>query len=170
MSIAVQVRWEIHPPLFLHGSFEELLNRMAESLDYSGWAIRFRSFLHAVRQMGTIKNCLFAGSSPRIIKFGDNTVSLTSSYNCLYSENNILFEIDGINYNLSEWQELGYDTLGSFSEDPLNTFDYHLLANSPCLDKGFYLNEIHGVEGAIDLDGNPLPDENPDLGAYEFKP
>lgn len=60
MSNAVQVRWEIHSPLFLHGSFEELLNRMAESLVYSGWAIRFRSFIHAVRQMGTFKKIVFS--------------------------------------------------------------------------------------------------------------
>ena len=52
--------------------------------------------------------------------------------------------------------------------DPLfispDFYDYHLMANSPCIDKG-----IAAGAPTLDLDGNPRKGAGPDQGCYEFQ-
>ncbi|MEP7129036.1 MAG: choice-of-anchor Q domain-containing protein, partial [Chitinophagales bacterium] len=48
--------------------------------------------------------------------------------------------------------------------DPFDHDDYHLSAESPCIDAGV----LNGL--TIDLDGKPRTDGKQDLGCYEFQP
>ncbi len=116
----------------------------------------------------TVRNCLFTGNTPRIIKLTSNTINLASSYNCLYSDNLIRFEKSGSVYTFTGWKGIGYDVTGSFSENPYINSYFRLLDDSPCIDAGIFLENIHGGAGAVDLDSIPVTDNKPDIGAYEY--
>lgn len=96
-------------------------------------------------------------------------------------QNNLIFNSSttqtinfrGINYDVSGFNLQsgtdGYLITNNISGDPLfideNTNDYHLNANSPCIDSGT------STLAVTDFEGNtiPLNGTNPDIGIYEFQ-
>jgi len=109
--------------------------------------------------LGTIKNCIIWGNTA--VAGAQLHESPVPTYSCIEGwdgggEGNIatypkFADLDGLDDNWATWADN----------------DYRLLADSPCIDKGF--NEDWMLE-ATDLDGNPrIANGNVDMGAFEFQ-
>jgi len=118
---------------------------------------------------GTITNC--------IIWDNDSSEQLRNSVNPIYSciegwtgggEHNISEEPCFVEYGSGYWDDNNtpddYDDLWVWTEG-----DYHLLANSPCIDTGD--PNFVPEPNETDLDGNPrVMGPAIDMGAYEYEP
>lgn len=120
-----------------------------------------------------IYNNLFFGGARGSIELDDTTFSnVLSDYNILFSSDLTAVvenEDSGLAYTFTEWQNLSKDN-HSISNSPQNvlmnitTFDPHLKANSPAIDKGITVNLYQDYEG----DQRPLKNGY-DIGADEAK-
>jgi len=105
------------------------------------------------------KNCIFWGSSgvpdEALVTRQGNTIFQILFDHSILKQQNYPANID----STSLW--LNTDPLFLATGFPGNTFNFHVAAGSPAVDQGADL----GIP--IDLDGNPRPVNQPDLGCYE---
>jgi parallel beta-helix repeat protein len=91
-----------------------------------------------------------------------------SNYNLFYTGSIGKFQWNGTDYNnFDAWKINSGQDMNSFADDPLfvdiHTYDFHLTADSPCIDAGT------DVGITQDFEGNPVPSGvAPDIGAYEY--
>ena len=97
--------------------------------------------------------------------FQNNLIFNTSTtQTCNFRET--LYDVS--NFNIQSATD-GYILTDNIAEHPqfvdLNNKDYHLSANSPCIDAGTV------TLATLDFDGNAIPssETNPDIGLYEFQ-
>ncbi|MDR3668676.1 MAG: choice-of-anchor Q domain-containing protein [Ignavibacteriaceae bacterium] len=118
----------------------------------------------------TLQNNIFYNSSRTGWMFySDNT------YGALNFNNNIYYVTGGIYdhywhiygntvHNFESWQSLGFDTT-SYCINPLfinyDAGDFSLQSGSPAINSGTY------VGLTSDINGNPVPPNSPDIGAYQ---
>ncbi len=100
-----------------------------------------------------LQNCILANNLLTNYEIEDGTPTVVSLGGNLCTDATLALELTGINDLLN---------LDPLFVDP-TSFDYHLMAGSPCIDNG-----VATDAPATDLDGNPR-DSNPDQGAYEFQ-
>ncbi len=116
-----------------------------------------------------IINNILSGGEHGGFEYNSNCLSgITIDYNIYYRANsNFLVENeDNHSYTLSEWKSKGYDS-HSFYASPMNLFvntsgDFHLLSDSPAIDKGKDSKLSYDFEG----DKRPLGNGY-DIGADE---
>jgi hypothetical protein len=104
-------------------------------------------------------NCIFWGSEnvpdeAQVTKDG-NTVFAVLFDHSILKQQDYPANIDSLSLFLNA------DPLFIATGDPGNTFNFHVQPGSPAIDHGANL----GI--AVDLDGNPRPVNQPDLGSYE---
>jgi len=114
----------------------------------------------------TLKNNIFYGASSRYYDIAPGFLPYVVSDNNIFLDDvGTKFWI-GPHYNLSGWRSATGEDANSFIADPLfinNAIrDYSLSENSPAINKGAAVGILS------DFNGN-LRDENPDIGAFEFK-
>ncbi|HDH05784.1 MAG TPA: choice-of-anchor D domain-containing protein, partial [Nitrospirae bacterium] len=97
------------------------------------------------------------------------TSNVILNYNCYYRDTGVVITYLGVDYTLSEfasYQTASGQDAGSIAEDPLfvdaANNDFHLTANSPCIDRGVDV----GLTG--DFEENPIIPP-PDIGAFEYQ-
>jgi hypothetical protein len=104
-------------------------------------------------------NCIFWGSENvpdelQVTKQGNTAFDVVFNHSIL-KQQDYPADIDSVSLFLNA------DPLFIATGDPGNTFNFHVQPGSPAVDHGANL----GV--TIDLDGNPRPVNQPDLGSYE---
>jgi hypothetical protein len=109
---------------------------------------------------GSFVNCIFWGDNGTvddevIVAKQGNTAFNVSFSNCLWKVKNnpALADTSNIISNM--------DPLFEMINNQQRLYDFHLMDGSPAIDKGKNAGVI------LDLDGNPRPVGNPDLGCYE---
>jgi len=100
-----------------------------------------------------MQNCILSNNLPSNYEIEDGTPTVSSLGGNLSSDLTLALELIGLNDLLN---------LDPLFADP-SSFDYHLTAGSPCINKG-----IASGAPATDLEGKPRVGD-PDQGAYEFQ-
>lgn len=126
--------------------------------------------VHLVNSTGTVKNCTFYGNQAT-----NNTGGLFSSwpisvFNCIFRNDTVGGVIDEVDVAQGSSVSFcnvhnGYNGIGNINANPLfiSSSDFHLQANSPCIDAGTNLSAPD-----IDLDGEFRPQGIfTDMGCYE---
>ncbi|MGB3076959.1 MAG: choice-of-anchor Q domain-containing protein [Chitinophagales bacterium] len=105
------------------------------------------------------RNCIIYGSLEKELDLDPTTLA---EFNFTF-DHCLLKVNEDIDTTVTSFVECIYNQDPLFA-DPFDHDDYHLSAESPCIDAGV----LNGL--TIDLDGKPRTDGKQDIGCYEFQP
>lgn len=105
------------------------------------------------------RNCIIYGSLEKELDLDPTTLA---EFNFTF-DHCLLKVNEDIDTTVTSFVECIYNQDPLFV-DPFDHDDYHLSAESPCIDAGV----LNGL--TIDLDGKPRTDGKQDIGCYEFQP
>ncbi len=146
--------------IYLHASAAHLVNNTIvsnnASTQYDAGAIEMFDDMHQLRPL--IANNIIASNSSGVLLDDPTSSQPDPDHNCWYN-----------NGGFKNWSPISLAGAGDLTENPDINSTYHLLVNSPCINKGFNHTEISDP-GDIDFDGNPrIVNGTVDIGADEYQ-